>query len=99
MLTGSQLQSDDKIVISVSTSGCRGQTNEIRYLEHVQLLLDMTYSRRGDLQVDLTSPSGKPRFDNCRDRDFESLLLGSIYDMKVNESFVVVTSGMRASWL
>ena len=82
MLTGSQLQSDDKIVISVSTSGCRGQTNEIRYLEHVQLLLDMTYSRRGDLQVDLTSPSGKPRLNICQHCDFYKLLLGALYDMK-----------------
>lgn len=40
------------------SNGCSGTKAEIRYLEHVQLLLSLDYSRRGDLVVYLTSPMG-----------------------------------------
>lgn len=42
----------------MTSSGCRAQKNEVRFLEHVQLVVDMTHSRRGDVTIDLTSPSG-----------------------------------------
>ncbi|XP_056022514.1 furin-like protease kpc-1 [Ostrea edulis] len=42
----------------VTTDGCRGTANEVNYLEHVQAKLTLTYYRRGNLVIHLTSPSG-----------------------------------------
>lgn len=47
--------SKQEIEISLKTDGCKGQENEIRYLEHVQLTLTMEYSKRGDLSINITS--------------------------------------------
>lgn len=43
---------------SVNTDGCQGTANEVNYLEHVQAKLTLTYYRRGNLVIHLTSPSG-----------------------------------------
>ena len=43
----------------METSGCHGQDNEVNYLEHVQVYLDMDYSDRGGVEIYLTSPNGK----------------------------------------
>jgi len=53
--------SGQELEIDLVTKGCRGQDNEINYLEHVEVMLDMEYSKRGDLSIYLTSPSGKYR--------------------------------------
>ena len=45
-------------VVTVSTTGCEGQDAEVRYLEHVEVVLNMEYSRRGELEVALESPAG-----------------------------------------
>ena len=47
------------MLIEVETSGCKKKKNEIKFLEHVQLFTTIEYTRRGDLHVNLTSPSGK----------------------------------------
>lgn len=39
-------------------SACAGRHNSIRSLEHVQAQLTLSYSRRGDLEISLTSPMG-----------------------------------------
>lgn len=39
-------------------SACVGHHNFIRSLEHVQVQLWLSYSRRGDLEISLTSPLG-----------------------------------------
>ena len=39
-------------------SACIGHANYIRSLEHVQVQLSLSYSRRGDLEISLTSPMG-----------------------------------------
>ncbi|XP_076977422.1 proprotein convertase subtilisin/kexin type 4 isoform X3 [Tamandua tetradactyla] len=41
-----------------NVSACTGHPNYIRSLEHVQVQLSLTYSRRGDLEIVLTSPMG-----------------------------------------
>ena len=40
------------------SSACDGSAHSIRYLEHVQANITVYYSRRGDLQLHLISPSG-----------------------------------------
>lgn len=52
------IQSGKPIKVEIETTGCYGQTNQINYLEHVQLFVTIEYTRRGDLHVNLTSPSG-----------------------------------------
>ncbi|XP_037360855.1 proprotein convertase subtilisin/kexin type 4 isoform X2 [Talpa occidentalis] len=41
-----------------NVSACAGRPNHIRSLEHVQVQLSLAYSRRGDLEISLTSPMG-----------------------------------------
>lgn len=45
--------------IDLQTTGCKGQSNEINFIEHVQIELDMEYTKRGDLAINLTSAMGK----------------------------------------
>ncbi|XP_035752459.1 proprotein convertase subtilisin/kexin type 4 [Egretta garzetta] len=47
-----------KLTVSTSVSSCLGRTKRIRSLEHVQVQLSLSYSRRGDLVIALTSPMG-----------------------------------------
>ncbi|XP_039610855.1 proprotein convertase subtilisin/kexin type 4-like [Polypterus senegalus] len=47
-----------RMVVLMNVSGCQGSKNFIRSLEHVQVQLSLSYSRRGDLAVTLTSPGG-----------------------------------------
>lgn len=44
--------------ITVYSNGCEGLSGEIRYIEFVQLVVTMTYPKRGDIQVSMRSPSG-----------------------------------------
>lgn len=53
-----ELHSGQELEIVFDTTGCDGQPNEINFLEHVQLELSMDYTKRGDLGVTMTSPSG-----------------------------------------
>jgi len=43
-------------ILEFVSDACRGTPNEVRYLEHVQVVTTVQYSRRGSLQIDLTSP-------------------------------------------
>lgn len=58
------------------SNGCSGTAAEIRYVEHIQLLLSLDYTRRGDLVVYLTSPMGtkscllSPRKEDLSDEGF-----------------------------
>uniref|UniRef100_A0A6I8N3Z1 Proprotein convertase subtilisin/kexin type 4 n=1 Tax=Ornithorhynchus anatinus TaxID=9258 RepID=A0A6I8N3Z1_ORNAN len=44
--------------ISKNISACAGGPFQLRSLEHVQVKLTLSYSRRGDLEISLTSPMG-----------------------------------------
>ncbi|XP_065059960.1 neuroendocrine convertase 1-like [Rhopilema esculentum] len=52
------LRWNQPLTVEIETDGCLGTKNEIRYLEHVQLVLTLDYSRRGDLTIILTTPMG-----------------------------------------
>ena len=45
--------------VLIETNGCEGQDNEINFVEHVQLVLTLSYSKRGAISVTLVSPSGQ----------------------------------------
>lgn len=42
----------------LTTNACDKAPESVRYLEHVQAVVTVHYSRRGDLQLHLVSPSG-----------------------------------------
>ncbi|XP_078620006.1 neuroendocrine convertase 1-like [Branchiostoma floridae x Branchiostoma japonicum] len=51
------LGNGEEIIIEMETDGCRGN-NHVEALEHVQVKTTIDYTRRGDLRIVLTSPSG-----------------------------------------
>ncbi|XP_030396256.1 proprotein convertase subtilisin/kexin type 4 isoform X2 [Gopherus evgoodei] len=52
------LEIGSKLTVSKEVSTCIGRTRHIRSLEHVQVRISLSYSRRGDLAISLTSPMG-----------------------------------------
>lgn len=46
------------MILEIDTDGCADNENKVRYLEHVQAKISLSYSRRGDLQIHLVSPNG-----------------------------------------
>lgn len=48
-----------EISIEIPTKACAGQANSVVSLEHVQVEVSIEYTRRGDLHITLTSPSGE----------------------------------------
>ncbi|KAM8960794.1 neuroendocrine convertase 1 [Pelodytes ibericus] len=52
------LRSEGEITIEIPTKACEGQDNFVKALEHLQLEATIEYTRRGDLHITLTSPSG-----------------------------------------
>ncbi|KAI2657435.1 Neuroendocrine convertase 2 [Labeo rohita] len=71
---GCKIQSGNKLVLSITTDACQGKDNFVRYLEHVQAVITVNASRRGDLNVNMTSPMGtksillsrRPRDDDAK---------------------------------
>lgn len=46
------------LVLKIDTDACRGTDTEVNYLEHVQAVITANSTRRGDLEMFLTSPMG-----------------------------------------
>ncbi|KAF6021614.1 PCSK2 [Bugula neritina] len=49
---------NEPITIKVNTTGCKGEDNEVNFLEHVQAFISVKSTRRGNIQMHLTSPMG-----------------------------------------
>ncbi|GFU97873.1 neuroendocrine convertase 1 [Trichonephila clavipes] len=47
-----------EVEIEISTDGCSKSSEEINYLEHVELSIDIDYNHRGALDIYLFSPAG-----------------------------------------
>lgn len=54
----SEIPNGDSLVLTIDTSACNGTDTEVNYLEHVQAVITANASRRGDLEMFLTSPRG-----------------------------------------
>lgn len=52
------LRWDQPLALEIPSDGCKGTPNEIRYLEHIQVVLTIEYSRRGDLVIFMVTPMG-----------------------------------------
>lgn len=51
-----QTSDDDSYIFDFQTDACKGTDNEVNFLERAQLVLSIKSSRRGDLQINGTSP-------------------------------------------
>ncbi|CAI9156162.1 unnamed protein product [Rangifer tarandus platyrhynchus] len=47
-----------KLVLTFTTDACEGKENFVPYLEHVQVVVTVNVTRRGDLDINMTSPTG-----------------------------------------
>lgn len=71
--SSSKIQSGNKLVLAINTEACQGKDNFVRYLEHVQAVITVNASRRGDLNINMTSPMGtKSILLSRRPRDDDS---------------------------
>lgn len=48
----------EPVVLTIDTKACKGNASEVNYIEHVQAIITLNATRRGDLKLFLTSPSG-----------------------------------------
>lgn len=44
--------------MTISATACSDKGNYVQYLEHVQVVITLTFTRRGDLSIKLISPQG-----------------------------------------
>ena len=45
-------------LVTMATEACAGNATEVNYLEHVQAVITLNATRRGDVELFLTSPMG-----------------------------------------
>ncbi len=50
--------SDKSLFLTLETTSCAGTDTEVNYLEHVQAVITLNATRRGDVQLFLRSPMG-----------------------------------------
>ncbi|EEC07866.1 furin2, putative [Ixodes scapularis] len=48
----------ESLEVTMNTSGCWGQRDSVRYIEHVQVVVSLQFLPRGSLRITLVSPSG-----------------------------------------
>ncbi|CAH1954851.1 unnamed protein product, partial [Acanthoscelides obtectus] len=53
-----KIPSNKSLIMKITTNACKGENTEVRYLEHVQAVLTLNATRRGDVELFLTSPMG-----------------------------------------
>jgi len=53
-----RIPSNGVLVMKINTDACKGDSTEVRYLEHVQAVVSLNSTRRGDTELFLTSPMG-----------------------------------------
>lgn len=53
-----EVTSDRSILLKIKTDACAGTDYAVNYLEHVQAVISVNATRRGDLELFLTSPMG-----------------------------------------
>ncbi|XP_048362413.1 neuroendocrine convertase 2-like [Sphaerodactylus townsendi] len=68
-----KVPSSGKLILTLTTDACEGKENFVRYLEHVQAVITVNSTRRGDLNINMTSPMGtKSILLSRRPRDDDS---------------------------
>lgn len=54
----SKIPAAGSLFLKIDTKACHGSDTEVNYLEHVQAVITANSTRRGDLEMFLTSPMG-----------------------------------------
>lgn len=55
-----QIPHGNRLVLHLNTDGCAGNRETlVKYVEHVQAIITLNASKRGDIQIYLISPKGK----------------------------------------
>lgn len=52
------IPTDKALELTIKTEACKGMSSEVNYIEHVQAIVTLNSTRRGDLILFLTSPMG-----------------------------------------
>lgn len=73
--TPHEIPADGNLLMELNTDACVGSATEINYLEHVQAVVTLNSSRRGDTTLYLISPAGtrtmilsrRPKDDDSKD--------------------------------
>lgn len=74
-MTIREIPSDKSLFLTIETTSCAGSDTEVNFLEHVQAVITVNSTRRGDLEMFLRSPMGtrsmilstRPNDDDPRD--------------------------------
>ncbi len=53
-----EIPSDKSLFLTLETKSCAGTETEVNYLEHVQAVITLNATRRGDVELFLRSPMG-----------------------------------------
>jgi proprotein convertase subtilisin/kexin type 2 len=75
MLEPKEIPSSGNLMMELETDGCIGSDTEVNYLEHVQAVISLNSTRRGDVTMYMVSPSGtrsmiltrRPKDDDAKD--------------------------------
>lgn len=54
----SEIPSSRSLLLKIDTRACQGTDTQVSYLEHVQAVVTLNATRRGDVELFLTSPMG-----------------------------------------
>ncbi|XP_066990254.1 neuroendocrine convertase 1-like [Macrobrachium rosenbergii] len=79
------LKTGESVELEFTSTGCEGTEDEVRSLEHVQVIANIDYTRRGALSISLTSPSGtrtvllNERADDDSQKGFQDWALMSVH--------------------
>lgn len=52
------IPNNGSLVLTLDTRSCQGSETEVNYLEHVQAVISLNSTRRGDVEMFLISPMG-----------------------------------------
>lgn len=52
------IPTEKPLVMTIDTEACKGTSSEVNYIEHIQAIITLNSTRRGDLVIHLTSPMG-----------------------------------------
>ncbi|XP_013774265.1 neuroendocrine convertase 2 [Limulus polyphemus] len=58
LATVREISSNRSLLIHIDTDACKGTDTEVNYVEHVQAVITLNASRRGDVNIFLYSPMG-----------------------------------------
>ncbi|CAF1100081.1 unnamed protein product [Adineta ricciae] len=57
-LQAQKIANKHPVVLDFQVTGCEGEHNVIRFLEHIELYVTISYTSRGALNINITSPQG-----------------------------------------